>query len=125
MTDLNPWLQYGAFGLLAAIVLFTLKVLPSIVQAVVGAVRELATEFTAASKQARDDFREERRDERAFMEQQFNQNRASIGGLARCMERQTVATIASSKGDDVDEALKTHEKRNGGEQSGGTYAGVG
>lgn len=112
--DLNPYLQYGAFGLLSFIVVWAVRSVPPILQS-----------FTVALSEQRDDFREERREERVFSEDQNKQNRAAIGGLARAVERQTVASIARSKGVDVEDALATHEKRNGHERSGGTYAGTG
>ena len=125
MDGSNPYLEYGAFTVLVAIVLFTLKVLPVIVERALTHMDKTAIAFTEALKEQRDDFREERREERAFQHKEGEQTRASVGGLARSVERQTVAIVASSKGVDVDEALKTYEKRNGTERSGGTYAGAG
>ncbi len=111
--DLNPYLQYGAFGLLSFIVVWAVRSVPPILQS-----------FTTALSEQRGEFREERREERKFLQGELQQNRTSIGGLARAVDRQTVAIVASSKGADVDEALATHEQRNGHARSGGTYEGA-
>lgn len=112
-TTTPPYLEIGAMALLAAIVLGVLRTAPLLVKNTIATMKAMATEFTAASKQARDDFRDERKMEREFMEKHFELNRASISGLERTMERATIATIASSKGVDVDEALETYENSNG------------
>ncbi len=124
-----PYLEIGAFGLLAAIVLgvlapllkTTLATMKDMQTEYTTASTEARTEYTTASQQARDDFRAERMEDRKFSEEHAKQNRRAIGGLARQVERATVATIARSKGTDVEEALEVYEKRNGGERSGETY----
>ncbi|KKM72950.1 hypothetical protein LCGC14_1415460 [marine sediment metagenome] len=126
---LPPYLEIGAFGLVAAIVLgvlapllkTTLATMKDMQKEYTAASAEARTEYTTASQQARDDFRGERLLDRTLTEDQGKQNRRAIGGLARQIERATVASIARSKGVDVEHALEVHEKRNGSERSGETY----
>lgn len=118
-----PYLEYGAFAAVLVVFIGAARAAPLLIKSTLATIKDMSTEFTAASKQARDDFRDERKMEREFMEEHGKQNRAAIGRLELQVGRATVATIAASKGADVDRALETYEKANGGERSGSTYAG--
>ena len=119
MAQFSPWIQLGSFGLLAFVVyMFTTKVIPAALKE----MKDSRDQFVNALKEQRGEFREERRDERKFLEGENNLNRNAIGGLARAVEEGTVAIIANAKGVDVEEALQTYKKRNGTERSGATYS---
>ena len=92
----------GAFAVLVLLIIWTLRVgIPGLMKD-----RASTTEaFVEALKESRQYHREDKTAMRDFMAKELGEQRKAIGGLARSIERNTVATQAASRGDDVDKAL--------------------
>lgn len=105
-----------ALALLTLIIMWAIKVA---VPLLIKDRSDTTKAFLDALKEARQEVqtsreyhREDKAEMRSFMSKELAEQRKSIAGLARAIERNTIAQVAAHKGEDPEKALETYT--NGG-----------